>query len=121
MDRPRDDLDVHPLTPERWDDLVALFTGRGIGQVRWCWCMYYRRSGRGEVPAATALPAATSRAIVPASPRAAAANRPVYAARSFADGATCAAVGSEHEKDEGDGQAAHGESPVTSKAAHSTG
>ena len=43
-------LVVHPLTPARWDDLVALFTGRGSGQVRWCWCMYYRRSGRADVP-----------------------------------------------------------------------
>ena len=46
-------LDVHPLTPARWGDLVALFTGRGSGQVRGCWCMYYRRSGRVDVPADT--------------------------------------------------------------------
>lgn len=42
-------LEVHPLTPDRWNDLVALFTSRGSGQVRWCWCMYYRRSGRADV------------------------------------------------------------------------
>lgn len=42
-------LEVHPLTPDRWNDLVALFTSRGSGQVRWCWCMYYRRSGRPDV------------------------------------------------------------------------
>ena len=44
-------LDVHPLTPERWDDLVALFNGRGGSQVRSCWCMFYRRSGPAAVPA----------------------------------------------------------------------
>lgn len=49
-------LDVHPLTPERWDDLVALFTGRGSGQVRWCWCMHYRRSGRADIPAGMKVP-----------------------------------------------------------------
>ena len=41
---------VHPLTPARWDDLVTLFTGRGSSQVHWCWCMYYRRSGRADIP-----------------------------------------------------------------------
>src|SRR5690242_17381320 len=53
--RARAKLDVHPLTPARWDDLVALFTGRGSGQVRWCWCMYYRRSGRADVSAGTSV------------------------------------------------------------------
>ena len=43
-------LDVRPLTPQRWDDLVTLFAGRGGSQVRGCWCMYYRRSGRADVP-----------------------------------------------------------------------
>jgi len=43
-------LAVHPLTPRRWNDLVTLFMGRGSGQVRWCWCMYYRRSGRADIP-----------------------------------------------------------------------
>lgn len=44
------DLDVHPLTPERWNDFVTPFNGRGGSQVRSCWCMYYRRSGRTEPP-----------------------------------------------------------------------
>jgi ribosomal protein S18 acetylase RimI-like enzyme len=48
-------LDVRPLTPARWADLVALFTGRGSGQVRGCWCMYYRRSGRADIPAGTSV------------------------------------------------------------------
>jgi GNAT superfamily N-acetyltransferase len=39
--------------PDRWDDLVTLFNGRGGSQVRNCWCMYYRRSGRTEVPPGT--------------------------------------------------------------------
>jgi len=43
-------LEVHPLTPSRWDDLVMLFNGRGGSQVRGCWCMYYRRSGRADIP-----------------------------------------------------------------------
>lgn len=46
-------LDVHPLTPDRWADLVALFNGRGGSQVRGCWCMFYRRSGRTNLPAGT--------------------------------------------------------------------
>lgn len=48
-------LEVHPLTPDRFDDLVTLFNGRGGAQVRWCWCMYYRRSGAGERPAGTSI------------------------------------------------------------------
>jgi GNAT superfamily N-acetyltransferase len=48
-------LEVHPLTPDRFDDLVALFNGRGGAPVRWWWCMYYRRSGAGERPAGTSI------------------------------------------------------------------
>jgi GNAT superfamily N-acetyltransferase len=54
--RSTEHLDIHPLTPERWNDLVTLFTGRGSGQVRWCWCMHYRRSGRSDVPSGTKIP-----------------------------------------------------------------
>lgn len=35
-------FEAHPLTPERWTDLVELFD-RPI--VRTCFCMYYRKSG----------------------------------------------------------------------------
>lgn len=42
-------IEVHPLTPERWKDIETLFSGRGGSQVRGCWCMYYRRSGRADV------------------------------------------------------------------------
>ncbi len=42
---------VHPLTSARWPDLEALFEARGCSQARWCWCMYYRRSGaRAPLP-----------------------------------------------------------------------
>jgi len=44
-------LDIHPLTPDRFADLEALFNGPGGSQVRGCWCMYYRRSGAADVPA----------------------------------------------------------------------
>jgi GNAT superfamily N-acetyltransferase len=33
-------LDVHPLTPDRWPDLVRLFGERGA--CGGCWCMYWR-------------------------------------------------------------------------------
>lgn len=33
-------FEVHPLTAERWDDLVALFGERGA--YSGCWCMYWR-------------------------------------------------------------------------------
>lgn len=35
-------LIVHPLTPERWDDLEALFGRRGA--CSGCWCMWWRTS-----------------------------------------------------------------------------
>lgn len=45
-------LTVHPLTPDRWPDLEAIFMARGCSVARGCWCMYYRRSGaRDPLPA----------------------------------------------------------------------
>jgi GNAT superfamily N-acetyltransferase len=38
-------LDVRPLTPDRWPDLVELFSRPGAAIPRNCWCMYYRKSG----------------------------------------------------------------------------
>jgi GNAT superfamily N-acetyltransferase len=35
---------IHPLTPERWDDLVALFGPHGAAEG--CWCMWFRQPGR---------------------------------------------------------------------------
>jgi GNAT superfamily N-acetyltransferase len=37
-------LEVHPLTPGRWDDLAVLFDRPG--DARGCWCMYWRVRGR---------------------------------------------------------------------------
>jgi GNAT superfamily N-acetyltransferase len=36
---------VHPLTRDRWKDLLELFGRRGASIPRGCWCMYYRKSG----------------------------------------------------------------------------
>ncbi len=35
-------FEIHPLTPDRWDDLETLFGPRGayVG----CWCMFWRVS-----------------------------------------------------------------------------
>jgi len=41
-------ITVHPLTPERWPDLEAIFQAKGCSIARGCWCMYYRRSGRSH-------------------------------------------------------------------------
>jgi GNAT superfamily N-acetyltransferase len=48
-------LDVHPVTPDRWDDMVALFTCRGPrgghrnSPAATCWCMYWRQRSNGNV------------------------------------------------------------------------
>ena len=39
-------LAIHPLTPERWGDLEALF-GPTRGAISGCWCMWFRLT-RGE-------------------------------------------------------------------------
>ncbi len=47
-------LTMHPLTPDRWPDLEAIFNAKGCSIARQCWCMYYRRSGgRGKMPEGT--------------------------------------------------------------------
>jgi len=56
-------LDIHPLTPERFGDLEALFGGPGGAQVRGCWCMYYRRSGDHPPPRGTTRAAANKAAL----------------------------------------------------------
>ncbi|HEU4724880.1 MAG TPA: GNAT family N-acetyltransferase [Candidatus Eisenbacteria bacterium] len=38
MTAPR--IEVHPVTPDRWDDLEALFGPRGA--CAGCWCMFFR-------------------------------------------------------------------------------
>jgi GNAT superfamily N-acetyltransferase len=42
-------LEVHPLTKDRWADLVELFGRHGASIVRGCWCMYYRKTGASGV------------------------------------------------------------------------
>ena len=37
--------DIHPLTPERWDDFEALFNSASA--TRNCWCMWWRIAGNG--------------------------------------------------------------------------
>ncbi len=44
------DIVTHPLTPERWPDLEAVFLAKGCSMARSCWCMYYRESGKTAVP-----------------------------------------------------------------------
>lgn len=36
-------MEVHPVTPDRWDDLVELF-GRDRGAYSGCWCMWWRQT-----------------------------------------------------------------------------
>ena len=43
-------LDMLPLTPERWQDVEAIFNARGCSVARSCWCMYYRHSGTAPPP-----------------------------------------------------------------------
>lgn len=42
------ELQIAPLTPDRWDDLVELFERPGASIARGCWCMFYRETGRTE-------------------------------------------------------------------------
>ncbi len=53
-------LTVHPLTPDRWDDLVELFGRPGGSIVRGCWCMCYRQSG-APAHTSTLTPAARNK------------------------------------------------------------
>jgi GNAT superfamily N-acetyltransferase len=43
--RPQKRPDIHPLTPDRWDDLVNLF-GLERGANSGCWCMWPRMPGK---------------------------------------------------------------------------
>ena len=40
------DLEVHPVTPDRWEDMVDLFERQGprggTPPAAWCWCMWWR-------------------------------------------------------------------------------
>ncbi len=48
---PAPKIDIEPLTPARWHDLVELFDRPGASIARGCYCMAYRRSGKRELPA----------------------------------------------------------------------
>jgi GNAT superfamily N-acetyltransferase len=37
-------ITIHPLTPDRWDDFVTVFGQNGA--CGGCWCMYWRASGK---------------------------------------------------------------------------
>lgn len=50
MTGPALELTTHPLTPDRWPDLEAVFEAKGCSMARGCWCMYYRESGSVEAP-----------------------------------------------------------------------
>src|ERR1700682_333120 len=64
-------LTVHPLTPERWPDLEALFNSKGGSVARGCWGRFYRPRGwRGQ------MPKATSTGQAPAPPRTEASSGP---------------------------------------------
>ena len=54
---------IDPLTADRWDDLVELFDRPGASIARGCYCMYYRRSGRHDVPAGITYSEANKRAL----------------------------------------------------------
>ena len=56
-------LDIEPLTPDRWDDLVELFARPGASIARGCYCMCYRRSGKHDVPAGLTYSESNKRAL----------------------------------------------------------
>jgi GNAT superfamily N-acetyltransferase len=60
-------IEVHPLTADRWSDLVELFSRRGAAVPGRCWCMYYRQVGNGDSAAAnrTALRSLVGTGIAP--------------------------------------------------------
>ncbi|MBL8516947.1 MAG: GNAT family N-acetyltransferase [Betaproteobacteria bacterium] len=43
-------LTLHPLTPDRWNDLESIFNASGCSVARSCWCMFYRQRGQGPTP-----------------------------------------------------------------------
>ena len=56
-------LQIEPLTPSRWQDLVSLFSRPGASVARGCYCMYYRRSGRHERPPGMSYSESNKRAL----------------------------------------------------------
>ena len=56
-------LRIEPLTFDRWDDLVELFERPGASVARGCYCMFYRRAGKHDVPAGMTYSEANKRAL----------------------------------------------------------
>jgi GNAT superfamily N-acetyltransferase len=56
-------LEVAPLTPDRWGDLVELFERPGASIARGCWCMFYRESGKSVVKPGLSLRESRKRAL----------------------------------------------------------
>lgn len=56
-------LEVAPLTPDRWGDLVDLFERPGASIARGCWCMFYRESGKSVVEPGLSLRESRKRAL----------------------------------------------------------
>jgi GNAT superfamily N-acetyltransferase len=56
-------LRIEPLTADRWGDLVELFGRPGASVARGCYCMFYRRSGKHDVPAGMTYSEANKRAL----------------------------------------------------------
>jgi GNAT superfamily N-acetyltransferase len=56
-------LEVAPLTPDRWGDLVELFERPGASIARGCWCMFYRESGKSVVEPGLSLRESRKRAL----------------------------------------------------------
>lgn len=68
MARKAPKFEAHPLTRDRWNDLVELFNRPGAAIARNCWCMYYRKTGPWVGPADAnkkALKSLVNRAYVP--------------------------------------------------------
>jgi len=55
-------VEIHPLTPNRWDDLTTLFGRRGA--YGGCWCMYFRITGREFTAGAGAVNRASLKSLV---------------------------------------------------------
>jgi GNAT superfamily N-acetyltransferase len=43
-------INVLPLTQDRWPDLVSVFNAGGCSEARGCWCMFYRHNGKSGLP-----------------------------------------------------------------------
>ncbi|MBN1150471.1 GNAT family N-acetyltransferase [candidate division WOR-3 bacterium] len=43
-------ISVKPLDKNTWPDLETLFMSGGCSAARTCWCMYYRKSGKVDLP-----------------------------------------------------------------------